>query len=250
MKILAIETTAVTGSVALAEDDRLLGSLSLPTEQRSAESLIPAIEELLRGCSVPMRQIDRVAAAIGPGSFTGLRIGITCANLLAWGIQAQTVGIETLDAMAFSISRDFSHRFQTLPLLAGRKSFVLSAAFDAQRREVVERKFLISAQSATPLGDRYQLIPIEEWLASDLFFTPEDSEPFPLLFASPILSRWRKKVSEQTAASFVPEEYFAPTASSIALMARNAPVSDPPYTLRPIYSRLAAAEEKLLEKRD
>ena len=83
MRILALETTAITGSVALLEHEQLVHEIVLRDDQRSAQSLAPAIEAALQAVAWPLASIQLMAIAIGPGSFTGLRVGITTAKMFS-----------------------------------------------------------------------------------------------------------------------------------------------------------------------
>ena len=85
MKILAFETSAKAGSVALLEDGKLLGESYQNTGLTHSQTLMSMAEALLNHCGVTVQQVDAVAVAAGPGSFTGVRIGVAAAKGLAWG---------------------------------------------------------------------------------------------------------------------------------------------------------------------
>ena len=100
MRILALETTDLTGTVAALEGCQLLVERELNPGQRSAQSLAPALAELWQEVGWKPTQIELIAVALGPGSFTGLRVGVTTAKMLAYVAQAQVLGIDTLEAIA------------------------------------------------------------------------------------------------------------------------------------------------------
>ena len=100
MRILAIETTERIGSVAALNDARLLAEATLTSEQRTAQSLAPALVELLSRARWQAADVDLIAVTDGPGSFTGLRIGVTMAKTLAYAIEAKVLGINTLEVIA------------------------------------------------------------------------------------------------------------------------------------------------------
>ncbi|HSA58226.1 MAG TPA: tRNA (adenosine(37)-N6)-threonylcarbamoyltransferase complex dimerization subunit type 1 TsaB [bacterium] len=102
MKTLGIETSTLTGSVALVEDGRLLGETTLSVSVRHSERLMPAIEHLLRDAEVAPSEIDLFAVAEGPGSFTGLRIGIAAAQGLALAHGRPVAGVSTLKGLAMN----------------------------------------------------------------------------------------------------------------------------------------------------
>ncbi len=100
MKVLAIETSTLTGSVALLEDDRVVEERVLSNQLQHSVDLMPAIDEVLSKNKMPLSGIDLFAVGNGPGSFTGLRIGIATAQGLALPFQKPLVGISSLHALA------------------------------------------------------------------------------------------------------------------------------------------------------
>jgi len=103
MRLLALETTELLGSAAVWQDDRLLAEWTLPEGQRSAASLVPAIARLLAEVGWEPRQVDVVAVSMGPGSFTGLRVGLTVAKTFAYCVQGALIGVNTLEAIAAGV---------------------------------------------------------------------------------------------------------------------------------------------------
>ncbi|HBO44409.1 MAG TPA: tRNA (adenosine(37)-N6)-threonylcarbamoyltransferase complex dimerization subunit type 1 TsaB, partial [Planctomycetaceae bacterium] len=89
MRVLAIETTERVGTVALSEGDRLVVQRSLDAGQRSAQSLAPAVVQTLADAGWKPEDVELVAVTVGPGSFTGLRVGVTTAKTFAYGVGAQ-----------------------------------------------------------------------------------------------------------------------------------------------------------------
>src|SRR5438876_1121982 len=116
MKTLAIETSGKAGSVAALVGGRLLREIRLPADQRSAKSLAPAMAELFSATGWGPREVRLVAVAVGPGSFTGLRIGVTTAKVFAYLTRAEVVGVNTLEVIAAQAPADI-----------GRLSVVLGA---------------------------------------------------------------------------------------------------------------------------
>ena len=237
VNILAIETTGVTGSIAfLPESGSPLGRC-LPQDQRSAESLLPAIEHLLAEGQIDRGAIDRIAVAVGPGSFTGLRVGVTCANILAWGLscsgkKVDLVGVDTLQAMALGAAQR--------PLPNAPEGFVVSAGLDAQRREVTAREFLITPGAAIPLEPGFRLIGTEQWLCAPKERQVPDGRLFPLFLLGKAPAR-RPEIDGRCLP--LPQ---VPLAVMVAKLGRDLPPS--PRALRPVYSRLSAAEVKLAQK--
>ena len=100
MRILAMDTSGRRAAVAALEDDRVLAECDSPPGVRSAAALAPLIAELLKGVDWQLRRLDLIAVTQGPGSFTGLRIGVTTAKTLAYATGAAVIGVNTLEVIA------------------------------------------------------------------------------------------------------------------------------------------------------
>jgi tRNA threonylcarbamoyladenosine biosynthesis protein TsaB len=128
-----------------------LPSPSRAGKARSAQTLAPAIVRLLAEQRIEAQQIGLVATTVGPGSFTGLRVGVTAAKTFAYAVGAQVLGISTLDALAHGVPQS---------LLAGVPP-EMHVVLDAQRRELFWGRFGGDLTRLEP--DR--LVPAEEWLS-------------------------------------------------------------------------------------
>ena len=111
MKILALESSAVSASVALCQDETLIAQSFQNTGLTHSQTLLPMAQSLLDACGLTPRDLDLVAVAAGPGSFTGLRIGVAAAKGLAWAAELPCAGCSTLAGMAWSLA-GFSRRGQ------------------------------------------------------------------------------------------------------------------------------------------
>lgn len=100
MLILAVDSSEDMGSVALAQDDRLLADYQFYTKMSLLQRLVPDIDHVLSDAGHKIGALDGIAVALGPGSFTGLRIGVTTAKTLAQSLGKPIVGIPTLDVLA------------------------------------------------------------------------------------------------------------------------------------------------------
>ena len=103
--ILAIETATDVCGVALVHGGRVIGERSVNEKKIHSEKLLPMIDEILRGAMIPLSSVDAIAVSIGPGSFTGLRIGLSAAKGLACARHKPIVAVPTLDALAFEYFR-------------------------------------------------------------------------------------------------------------------------------------------------
>jgi len=100
MRLLAIETATSAQSVALFEEDRLLADISYEANAHKGGLLLPAVDRLLKQAGLAAKDLGAVAVSVGPGSFTGLRVGLATAKGLALGTGAMLVGVPTLEVLA------------------------------------------------------------------------------------------------------------------------------------------------------
>ena len=129
MKLLAFETSAKAASVALTEDGKILGESYQNTGLTHSQTLMVMAEDLIKTCGFTPRQIEGVAVAAGPGSFTGVRIGVAAAKGFAWGAQLPCWGVSTLEAMALSMG---IYEGYVLPVMDARRAQVYNALFRAE----------------------------------------------------------------------------------------------------------------------
>ena len=128
MRILAFETSAKAASVALMEDHRLLGESYQNTGLTHSQTLMTMAEDLLKNCGLTPQDVEGVAVAAGPGSFTGVRIGVAAAKGFAWGKELPCWGVSTLEAMALNLG---IYRGYVLPVMDARRAQVYTALFHA-----------------------------------------------------------------------------------------------------------------------
>ena len=104
MKILALETSAKAVSAAVTEDGKVLASGYQDTGLTHSRTLMPMVEGMLKNADLTLSSCDAVAVAVGPGSFTGIRIGVSAAKGLAFAAEKPAVGVSTLAAMARNVA--------------------------------------------------------------------------------------------------------------------------------------------------
>jgi tRNA threonylcarbamoyladenosine biosynthesis protein TsaB len=126
MLILGIETSTMTGGVALLNEERLISEYTFNVRTTHSARLMPALDRVLRDSSVSKCDIDGIAISIGPGSFTGLRIGFATAKGLALGLGVPLLGVPTLDALARNIP--FA-KYQICPILDAKRKEVYYSLF-------------------------------------------------------------------------------------------------------------------------
>ena len=130
MLILAFETSAKAGSVALWQDGKLLGESYQNTGLTHSQTLLSMAENLIASCGYAPKDVTAVAVAAGPGSFTGVRIGVAAAKGFAWGLEIPCCGVSTLEAMAENLG---VYEGYVLPVMDARRSQVYNAVFKAEK---------------------------------------------------------------------------------------------------------------------
>lgn len=126
MLILAFETSAKAASVALMDNGKLLGEGYQNTGLTHSQTLMVMAEDVLKQCGKTAQEVDAVAVAAGPGSFTGVRIGVAAAKGFAWGAELPCYGVSTLEAMAESLNAFDGY---VCPCMDARRSQVYNALF-------------------------------------------------------------------------------------------------------------------------
>jgi len=126
MLILALDTSTPQGSIALADDQKLLAECTVAVTKGHAKFLLPTIDQLLSQTGLKVGDIEAIACAVGPGSFAALRVGISTVKGLAFANQCKTVSVNTLEAMAWP----FGYTEKTVcPILDAKKKEVYAAVF-------------------------------------------------------------------------------------------------------------------------
>jgi tRNA threonylcarbamoyladenosine biosynthesis protein TsaB len=136
MKILAIDSTATAASVAVAEDNKIIGEFFINTALTHSQTLIPMTEQLLKNTGLSLKDIDAVAVNAGPGSFTGVRIGVAAAKGLAFPDNLPCISVSTLSSMAYNMLEN---------------DCVVCAVMDARCSQVYNAMFKIQGKSISRL---------------------------------------------------------------------------------------------------
>lgn len=146
MLILAFETSAKAAGVALFEDGKLLAETYQNTGLTHSQTLLVMAEDLLKQCGFAPKAVQAVAVAAGPGSFTGVRIGVAAAKGFAWGLQIPCYGVSTLQSMALGLG---VHSGTVCTVMDARRSQVYNALFSAENGSLSR----ITADRAIALTD-------------------------------------------------------------------------------------------------
>ena len=228
--LLAIETSSLVSSVALLHGDTLRAELTIQAKLTHSEQLMPHIADMLEKASVKKKDIDSIAVAVGPGSFTGLRIGLATAKGLAFAWQIPIVGMSTPESLAWNC---LGSAAQLCPLIDAQKGNVYTSCYVWHGTELVE----VTPISIAPLTD----------VLDEL---KQQQQPMVFLGDGALLGR---KAIETASPMFrlAPPTMVIPRAGSVALAGAarlQAGQADDCMTLTPAYKRRSEAEV-LWEKR-
>jgi tRNA threonylcarbamoyladenosine biosynthesis protein TsaB len=153
MLVLAFDTTAAACSVALVKDGAALAHIRELMDQGQAEILMPQIEEVMEKAGLAYSALDRIAVTIGPGSFTGVRVGLSTARALGLAAGKPVIGINSLEAIAAAV-----------PEVERRRHAYILAAVDTKRGDLYVQVF--AARDLAPCAEPVALPPAEiaRWL--------------------------------------------------------------------------------------
>ncbi len=177
MKILAIDSTANTSTVAVLENDILLSVYTANTKNTHSETLLPMVKSVMETLRLNIDDIDAFAVSQGPGSFTGVRIGVATVKGLAFGKNKKCVGVSTIEALAENL-RGFSGI--VCPIMNARRGQVYTGAFLNGQRIIEDKCMMLDdlipilKEYNEPIyfvGDGYSLV--EKMDDDSIMHTPE-----------------------------------------------------------------------------
>lgn len=225
MRLLALETSGTGGSVAALDGQSVLAQVTLEAEQRSGRMLHPATQQLLAQVGWQPRQVDVVAVTVGPGSFTGLRIGVTTAKTFCYATGARLVAINTLDCLAAQVDQPAEH---------------IATVIDAYRNQLFACRYR-GAQPGVPTREgEPAIVDVDAWLAG---LKPGD------VMCGAVLAKLRPRLPAGVIVA--PESAWEPRAAMVgqlAMLRAEQDLFDDPWKVEPDYLRPSAAEEKRAQK--
>lgn len=227
MKILALDSTAIAASVALCEDETLLGEYTIQNVNTHSETLLPMIESLLRHFSISANEIDLFALSAGPGSFTGVRIGAATVKGLAFGKDKPCIGVSTLEALALNLSVADG---LICPVMNARRKQVYTALFRA-KNGTLERLMPDCAIAISELDEALSAYGEPVRLCGDGYDITAE------LLTHPIIP---------TPARLRPQSAYSVAQVAFRLYCEGVRTTD--AQLSPIYLRLPQAERERLER--
>lgn len=232
MKILALETSAVTASVAVTEDETLLAQSFQNSGLTHSATLMPMVADLLKNTGLKLEDMDVIAVAAGPGSFTGVRIGVAAAKGLAWPQEKPCAPCSTLESMAWQCAH-----------MDGE----ICAVMDARRKQVYNARFLARNGALERLTED-RAIGVEELVAE----LNGAEKPVVLVGDG---ARLCKAAFDAAGVSAVmaPPHLVSQTAWGVARAALELAREDkliPAGQMTPQYHRLSQAERERLEREE
>ncbi len=136
MKIIAVDTSGSTLSIGVVEDKNILGTIQLNGIKNHSITMLTNVDELLNKVKITPQEIDRIVVTKGPGSYTGLRIGVTFAKTLAWTLKKELVGVSTLEGLAANVKEDGF----IIPILDARRNNVYTGVYQRKGSELIQVK--------------------------------------------------------------------------------------------------------------
>lgn len=231
MRVLSIDSSGSCATVAVLTDEKLEGEIFLNYKMQHSVVLFPMIENALEMLELKIDDIDAVAVSGGPGSFTGLRIGVAAAKGIAQGGNKKFIGISSLDAMAFQ-QMGFSG--------------IICPIMDALRDNVYTALYTFE------MGELYKIRDYDALHMDELLAVLKDREE-KVIFCGDAVSIHKERIKAVLSdrAVFSPISMNMPRASSIgelALLRLNRGEEDNIYTYSPIYLRKSQAEREYERK--
>lgn len=230
MKILALDTSTMMATCAVLDENRVLGEYSLNQEETHSEKLVPMVKEVLDSLGLKVGDIDLYGVATGPGSFTGLRIGVATIKAFAHLFNKPVIGISTLEALAFNLP----YNEVVVPMIDARRDRVYTGIYtweDGKIKTIMEPDVL----------DIYDLLEKLDKSYEKVLVNGDGS----LLHKEKIEERLKEKVKFST----IGQNFCRATSiGELALIKYNEGQIDDYYTLVPEYLRESQAQRELREK--
>ena len=226
MLILGFESSAKAASVAICRDGKLISQYSQTSGLTHSRTLLPMAEDMLKNAELSMKDVDALAVAQGPGSFTGIRIGVSTVKGLAWALDKPCVGVSTLEAMAW---HGIAAGGYICPVMDARRNQVYNALF-----EIVEGK-PVRLTEDRPIA-LAELIEEVKALSAPVFLVGDGAD---------ITEKFFKQ--QGVACRKAPENLMWQSAWGVCMAALEKPFGSTDELL-PVYLRLSQAERERQER--
>ena len=217
MKLLVLDSSGLVASVALLEDERLIAEYTTGNKLTHSQTLLPMLDEIIRRTTVDMEDVDAIAVAMGPGSFTGLRIGAATAKGLGLALDKPVIPVPTVDGLAYQL---FGVSSLICPMMDARRKQVYTGfyRFHGDQMEVVKEQCAQSVQDTLEqlkaygepvifLGDGVPVYrkEIEEAMGADAVFAPAHANRQRAGAVGALAEVYYRKGIWQSADAFAPE---------------------------------------------
>lgn len=245
MKILAIETTGKYGSASVIDETGLVFSAASNEEMNHLKGMITLIDEAVRGAGITKDELTHVAASVGPGSFTGIRIGVTTARIMSQMLGIPCIAVSTLEAMAEGALDKVvsSGALYAVPVINARRHQTYAGVWEAEFTSDYEKKTLcpVMEEKQYMIEDLLEELKqhMSEYSGSVAFFTGDGIDAYGDIIESAM---------PEGSYLFADEDLRYQHAESVARIALRKAVSGDTLTysgLMPEYMRLAEAEQRL-----
>lgn len=138
MKILAVDSSGLVASVAILDKDKIYAEYTINNKKTHSQTLLPMLDEVVKALEINLEEIDAIAIAGGPGSFTGLRIGSSTAKGLGMVLNVPIINIPTVDALAYNL---FGTKDMICPIMDARRNQVYTGLY-----EFVDNEFVVTKE--------------------------------------------------------------------------------------------------------
>ena len=226
MLIMAFESSARAASAALLKDGKLLSQTSQCSALTHSRTLLPMGEDMLKNAELRLEDVDLFAVAHGPGSFTGIRIGVSMVKGLAWALEKPCVGVSTLEAMAW---HGLAAGGLVCPVMDARRGQVYNALFSIENGRPVR----LTEDRPIALQDLAQELDSFDWPA---FLVGDGAE-----------MSYEYLTARDIPCALAPENLRMQSAWGVAMAAADKTPGDAD-SLLPVYLRLSQAERERLER--
>ena len=230
MKILGIDTSTMAANVAVLEDDKLICEYTINTKKTHSQKLMPMIENMLKLSDLDIKEIDAIAICVGPGSFTGLRIGMATAKAMAHVNNIPLIGVNSLEILGANMD------------LCNRN---ICSILDAQRNQVYMNKYILKDYKITEL-EEISIKPIDE-LLEEISSSNED-----WVLVGEAVYKYKEKIEEISNITIPSPANNITKARTLCFVARDKMLANDQvyncYNINPMYIRKSQAEEQYEEK--
>ena len=161
MRILYIDTSSSYLYTSIVEDNKVVYEIKEEYGQSLSEVALPRIASMFEKENITPKDIDKIIVVNGPGSFTGIRIGLTIAKVYAWSLNIKITTIYSLEAMALSSNNNKVH----VPIINARRGYVFGAIYDEKYNEILKPQHipLVELQEKLKTIDNYEIISNDEF---------------------------------------------------------------------------------------